>query len=275
MATGTGLATRAVALFQGDQVLGDVAANLARMKEAMGRAAAAGASLLVFPELFLTGYELSPADVRSLAEEKGGASFVELSEAARTTGVAVLYGYPELDGSGGAARYYNSAQLVDCDGCSLANFRKLHLWTQDSYESAYTPGEAFADVVECCGLKVGILICYDVEFPECTRTLALRGAQVILVPTAVGSKYDISLISTKLIPTFAYVNEVYIGYVNLGGERFAGGSVLCSPAGEELARAEGDSDTLVLAEIQLDSRNLCQCSYLKHRRPQLYAALST
>ena len=254
-------------------MIGDVATNLARMKEVIGRADAAGASLAVFPELFLTGYELSPSDVHALAEEKDGASFKVLSAAAREAGVAVLYGYPERDVSSDPPRYFNSAQLLDADGTSLANYRKLHLWTKAGLEVAFTPGEAFADIVECCRLKIGILICYDVEFPECSRILA----HVILVPTAATLEYGLSAVSSKVIPALAFANELYIGYVNYGGEgRFGGRSVLCGPSpGTELAQAREDSETLLLAQVKLDFRAQCQCSYLKNRRPELYSDLCT
>lgn len=271
MAADGSSATRTVALFQGREVVGNVPENLKRMKEVIRRAAAVGAALVVFPELFLTGYHLSPSQVHSLAEERNGTSFRELSAAAREACVAVLYGYPELDRSTGAPQYFNSAQLLGSDGSSLVNHRKLHMWTKDGYELAFTPGDAFANVVECCGLKVGVLICYDVEFLECVRTLALRGAQIVLVPTAANLYVD--LISSKVIPALAYMNEVCIGYVNFSGDNFAGQSVCCSPAGVELAGAQRDSEELLLVPINLEAYEKEKGSYLKDRRPQLYGDL--
>lgn len=264
-------ATRMVAMFQGRQVVGEVQENLQRMKEVIRRAAAAGAALVIFPELFLTGYHLSPSQVQSLAEERNGTSFRELSAAAREARVAVLYGYPELDRSSGAPRYFNSAQLVGSDGSSLVNYRKLHLWTKEGYESAFTAGDAFADVVECCGLKVGILICYDVEFLECVRTLALRGAQVVMVPTALEAPNDI--ISSKVIPALAYMNEVCVCYVNFCGAEFSGRSVCCSRAGVELARGSRDSETLLFAPLDVEARKEDKSSYMQDRRPELYRDL--
>ena len=87
-----------------------------------------GADVLVFPELFTTGYFLSHDLMKELAEERSGYTFCELSQRSKDTGVAVLYGYPEVDQI--ERRYYISAQFVDKQGQSLANYRKTHLWIE-------------------------------------------------------------------------------------------------------------------------------------------------
>ena len=181
-----------VALFQGCAKNGDVQCNLDKMKEQMHRAASVGAVLLIFPELFLSGYRAAE-EMKMVAEERDGPSFQELSKTARKCNIAVLYGYPEVDQSNGASVYYNSAQLIDKDGSSLVNYRKTHLWIPPKppqYELVFTPGSQLQDPVECCGMKIGILICFDLEISETARCLALSGADLIAVPTASTIQYN-------------------------------------------------------------------------------------
>ena len=180
-----------VALYQACCTPGDVAANISVMKEQMKRASLIGATLIIFPETFTTGYHLpdGPTQFKQLAEPQNGASFQELSAKAKELKIAVIYGYPEVVSNGHSAVYYNSCQFIDESGVSLANYRKTHLWPLLDKE-VFTQGESFANVVEFRGLKIGLLICYDVEFPENVRHLALQGANFIAVPTAVGYPYS-------------------------------------------------------------------------------------
>ena len=263
-----------IALFQGEARLGDVAHNLGRMKEQIRRASAAGAELIIFPELFLTGYQLGPQAMMGVAEERNGPSFQELAAAAREANIAVIYGYPEVDRSAGSEDlvYYNSAQLIDRDGKSLANYHKVHLWLDEDkcdtaftpYDTGFIPGKEFAEVVECCGIKIGLLICYDIEFPEAARALALRGAQLIAVPTA-----NRAISSIRIIPIRAMENRIHVAYVNHSGSNFVGMSNCCNQAGDYVILG-GSDETLLLAPI-----NLAGCptlwSYLKDRRPEVYS----
>ena len=255
------------ALFQGEAKVGDVAHNLGRMKEQIQRASssAVGAELIIFPELFLSGYQLGAQAMRGLAEERNGPSFQELSSAAKEANMAVVYGYPEVDHSTGDEVYYNSAQLIDRDGTSLVNFRKVHLWIDEAgYEEVFTPGKEFAAVVECCGMKIGLLICYDIEFPEAARTLALRDAQLIAVPTATIYQN----LGTRIIPARAMENRVHVAYINHSGSNFVGKSLCCDQAGDYVVLG-GSDETLLLAPINL-AVSPTLCSYLKDRRPELY-----
>ena len=269
--------SRMIALFQGESRTGDVSYNLSRMKEQMRKASAVGADLLVFPELFLTGYKLQAAEAKRLAEEKNGPSFEELSVAAKEAGIAVVYGYPEVaSSSDGSKTYYNSAQLIDRDGRSVMNYQKIHLWIDEhKYEEVFTPGENFS-VVECCGLKIGILICYDIEFPECVRILALKGAQLIIVPTAIAVSGCLT-IPNGMIPTRAMEGRVYVAYVNhsmsdaIDGKPFLGQSSCCSPSGDFVVKA-GSEETLLFASISPnDFKGLY--SYLKDMKPASYKDL--
>ena len=262
-----------VALFQGVAKNGDPAFNLSVMKEQMKKSSTEGAQLIIFPELFLTGYAVSREEVKRLAEEKDGPSFQELSAAAKDTRIAVVYGYSELDSSSGRW-IYNSAQLIDQDGKSLLNYRKIHPWLGDEqqFEAVFTPGNEFS-VVECCGVKVGLLICYDVEFPESVRALAVKGAQLIAVPTAISTGFGNYInITQHMIPTRAMENRVYVAYVNHTKGVFAGHSVCCHPNGHVVVKAVNE-ESLLLAPI--DPNYKPQYPYLVNRRPTLYKDLIT
>ncbi len=166
------------ALLQSSGQLGDVAANLKALDEAAARAAANGAGLLVAPEMFLTGYAID-ADVHRLAEPADGEAADAVADIAERHGVAVAYGYPERDGD----TVYNAAQLIGPDGTRLASYRKTHLY--GDFELAwFTPGDRPVVQAELGGLRIGLMICYDVEFPENVRAHALAGTDLLLVPTA-------------------------------------------------------------------------------------------
>ncbi len=217
-------------------------------------------------------HQLSESDTKRLAEERGGASFQELSAAAKEMGIVVVYGYPEVDRSSGESRYYNSAQLIDKDGRSLLNHHKVHRWLvgEDQTEAVFTPGNHF-NVAECCGLRIGLLICYDVEFPEAVRALAVKGAQFIAVPTAVSSGYGFRTIVEHIIPTRALENRVYVAYTNAADGNFVGQSVCCDPNGEVVVKVGGRSETMLLASI--DTNIEVQWSYLDDRRTSVYKDL--
>ena len=261
-----------IALFQGEETVGEVEKTLSKMKEKIRHASLLGAQLIVFPELYVTGYHMSHDEARRLAQPRSGSYFSELSAAAKEAGVAVLYGYPEREeSSSGQPRYYNSAQLIDRDGKALVNYRKLHLWLTETErdEAVYTPGESLAEVVECCGWKVGILICYDLDFPEVSRILSLQGADLILCPTALIKNF--SKTPKLTVPARAMDNEAHVAYVNYGGGEFLGRSVCCSPDGEVVV-STGSEEVLLLAPINPD--NKLDHSAKKDRRPEVYKALS-
>lgn len=155
-------------------VVGDLDGNLARTAAAVHAAVAAGAQIVVLPELVTSGYCFaSPAEARSLAIP---ADHPALSGWG-ASGAVVIGGFAELGGDG---LIFNSAVLVDPGGVR-AVYRKTHLW--DGEALFFTPGADPAPVVETPVGRIGVMICYDVEFPEMTRAVALRGADLLAVPT--------------------------------------------------------------------------------------------
>ncbi|MCX5408561.1 carbon-nitrogen hydrolase family protein [Streptomyces sp. NBC_00335] len=259
------------ALLQSSGRLGDTADNLKALEEAAARAAQAGAGLLVTSEMFLTGYALEIEDIARLAEPADGMSARAIGEIARRHGLAVLYGYPERDGDA----VYNAAQLVGADGERLANYRKTHLFGCFE-QAAFTPGDTPVVQADLGGLRVGVMICYDVEFPENVRAHALAGTDLLLVPTA--QMHPFQFVAEQLVPVRAFENQMYIAYVNRTGPEgefeFVGLSCLASPDGVTRTRA-GRGEELVFGEADPELLRVSRETnpYLRDRRPGLYASL--
>jgi predicted amidohydrolase len=244
----------------------DVDGNLARLADACARAAADAADVLVTPEMFTSGYDIPAEQTRRLAEPADGPTARAVAEITRRTGVAVVYGYPELGASG---EVYNAAQLID-HGQVIGRHRKAHLYG-DLDRSRFTPARDVAGVCTLRGHQVALLICYDVEFPESVRSVALRGAGTVLVPTAnmTGSE----IVSTVLVRARAYENSCYVAYANYcgaeGGLIYAGLSTICSPDGTVLALAGTDPDLLV---ADLSPGGGQPTPYLADRRGDLFGS---
>jgi predicted amidohydrolase len=161
-------------------------------------------------------------------------------------GISLLVGYPESAPEG----LYNAAMLVDSGGRVLLDYRKMHLW--GDYESAlFRPGSPCALVELRPGLRVGILICFDLDFPEPAQDLAARGADLILVPSATTAPYHI--VPRSLVPARAYENAVFIAFCNQagssGGAPFIGESALAAPDGTVLVATGDDRPGFVTGSI--------------------------
>ncbi len=258
-----------IALLQSSGRPGSVEGNLKVLGEAAGRAGEAGAELLVAPELFLTGYAV---DVEGLAEPADGESADAVAELAARHGLAIAYGYPERAGDA----VFNSAQVISATGDRLANYRKTHLFGPFERDH-FTPGEQPVVQAELGGLTVGLMICYDVEFPENVREHALAGTDLLIVPTA--QMHPFQFVAEAMIPVRAFESQLYIAYVNRVGEEgefdFVGLSVLAGPDGVARARA-GLGEELLLADA--DPAFLAASReanpYLADRRPDLYRSVA-
>ncbi|MGW1672898.1 carbon-nitrogen hydrolase family protein [Streptomyces sp. NPDC002324] len=258
------------ALLQSSGRPGSVVGNLKVLDEAAGRAAAAGAGLVVAPEMFLTGYAIGD-DIARLAEPADGESADAVAEIAGRHGVAITYGYPERAGDA----VFNSAQLVRADGVRLANYRKTHLFGCFERDH-FTPGERSVVQAELNGLRVGLLICYDVEFPENVRAHALAGTDLLVVPTA--QMHPFQFVAESMIPVRAFENQMYVAYVNRVGREgefeFVGLSTLAGPDGVARTRA-GREEDFVLADADPAFLVASRATnpYLQDRRPGLYGSL--
>lgn len=236
-----------IAALQMKATAGDQAANLARIEKAAREAAASGAELLVTPELALPGYGAGD-DMRNLAEPPGGEVVARLALISLETKIAILAGFAEA----AEDMTYNSAVFVDGRKEPVV-YRKSHLYG-DYERSLFVAEPPSARLVEHGGLRIGILICYDVEFPENVRRLAQAGAQLIAVPTALPASDHAEFIARKMIPVRAFENQVFVAYVDHCGadDRFAyaGLSTVAAPDGSLLAAADEKSETLLIADIR-------------------------
>nr|WP_112473245.1 carbon-nitrogen hydrolase family protein [Streptomyces sp. ST1020] len=258
-----------IALLQSSGRPGAVEANLKVLGEAAGRAAEAGAELLVAPELFLTGYAV---DVEGLAEPADGESADAVADLAARHGLTIAYGYPERAGES----VFNSAQVISATGDRLANYRKTHLFGRFEHDH-FTPGEQPVVQVELGGLTVGLMICYDVEFPENVRAHALAGTDLLIVPTA--QMHPFQFVAEAMIPVRAFESQMYVAYVNRVGAEgefdFLGLSVLAGPDGVARARAGRDEELLLAdADPAFLAASREANPYLADRRPGLYGSLA-
>ena len=260
-----------IAVLQSRSEAGAVTANLLGLEAHAAQAADAGAGLLICPEMFLSGYNIGAEAAARLAEWADGPSLARVGVIARDNGIALLIGYPER-GADGAI--YNAARLIGREGRGLANYRKCHLFGALD-RAMFRAGESPPAVVDLEGVRIGLLICYDVEFPEAVRMLALAGAELVAVPTALMAPYDV--VARTLVPARAIENQVFIAYANRigreGDRPYVGQSCIVGPDGADLARAGPDEEALLLADLDVGAiaRARSAQSYLRDRRPDLYA----
>ncbi len=219
---------------------------LARLDTTAAQARAQGAELLLCPEMSLTGYQIGAPAVAALAEPADGALAQAVATLAQRHGIAIVYGYPEQNAQG---KPYNAVQFIGADGERLANYRKTHLFG-DIDRAQFSPGPQASVVFEWNGWRLGLLICYDIEFPEPARDLALQGVDAILVPTA--NMIDFDEVQRVLLPARALENRMFVAYANACGQEgdttYGGLSTACAPMGEVLRQA-GRDEQLMLCKL--------------------------
>ncbi len=245
---------------------------LRQLDAAASQARAEGADLLLCTEMGLTGYAIGPERVAALAEPADGALAQAVGAIARRHGIAIVYGYPERHPQGGQP--FNATQAIDADGRRIGHCRKTHLFG-DMDRAQFSPGDAAAQVFTWRGWRLGLLICYDVEFPEAVRGLALQGADAVLVPTANMVGFD--EVPTLLVPARACENRLILAYANAcgseGDTRYGGLSTVADAQGAVLAQASR-STGLLLARLERSALLTArQHAYLRARRPDLYGPL--
>ena len=258
-----------IAVAQTRGACGDTAANLDLLEDRARAARDAGADLLVLPELFVTGYNTGAATA-ALAEPVDGPSVARAAAIARDSGTALLFGVAERAGSA----VYNAAILIDAAGTILGCYRKAHLYGEE--KTRFSPGSGMPLTAHLGGLRCGVLICYDVEFPEAVRDLALRGCQAVLVPTALPA--GMPEIPELLVRARAYENQIFVAYADRCGAEdglaYEGRSCIVGPDGVALAAA-GAEEALLVADLDPEAIRTARLhfDYLADRRPNLYATL--
>lgn len=256
-----------VAVYQGPEGSRSLEENLAAIETAVIKAAAESADLLITPEMSTTGYNVSDG-YASTAETSGGPIAQRLADLCREHRIALVYGYPErADGD-----LYNTATALDASGTELASYRKTHLF--GSFETKhFTEAGDLVVQFDLHGIRCGMVVCYDVEFPEVVRAHAVAGTQLLIVPTALMTPFD--FVAEQLVPVRAYENELCVIYANRCGQEgnltYVGRSCVIASDGAELARAGRGEEVLLadITELTLVAGHKLN-TYLRDRRPDLY-----
>jgi predicted amidohydrolase len=275
------------------------------MEEAVTAAKKFDAQLISFPELYLTGYAVSPTEVHQLAQTYDGPILAQVARIAKDHQIAIICPYPEKAIIKGETHYYDSMVLFDENGQLLKNYRKTHLWGPDEGK-IYSPGYDFPEegepytVQEVNGFRVGLLNCYEAEFGELYRILALKGAQLVVIPTAADvwtllstgekTKMPYPDISQNLIPASGLQNNIFVAYCNRSGIEtrrdanghrveiglYLGNSIIAGPHGDIILQPRSE-ETLLIADClpgDYGPTHPENTNYLDDRRPHLYGELT-
>lgn len=254
----------------------DPEANRRAAVAAVAAAAARGAQLVVLPELVTSGYVFADlAEARAKAEPSDGPTVRLFTELSREHGVVLVGGFCEQSGG---ERPYNSLAVVD-RGEVLAIYRKTHLWGTE--KNVFAVGDARPPVVSTSVGSVAAMICYDLEFPEVVRDVALRGAQIVVAPSNwPGNSPPAGERAPEVVKAqaSAAVNRVFVVVSDRwGSERgvdWIGGSIICDVEGYPVAGPADGGEVLLVAELDLtraDSKWVGPYNdAFADRRPELY-----
>jgi predicted amidohydrolase len=254
---------------------GDKTENLKKIEEIVMKAKSQAAELVIFPELSLTGYVVRD-QIYELAEPIPGPSTRIVEKIARKTKMHIVFGMPELSEKTHAT-IYNASVVVGPEGL-IGKYRKMYLPTHSVFEEKryFRPGYQTAVFDTELG-KIGLIICYDIFFPEVSRLTRLEGAQLIICISA--SPAVRRMFFEALTVARAMENTAFLAYVNLvgieDGLQFWGGSRLIGPQGKILVKAKYDEEDLVMDEVDYADIRPVEAFVptLKDLRPELFDKL--
>jgi len=185
-----------IALVQHVSTPDNIEASIDRMASYAKKACDAGAQLLLFPEASLTGYNNTKEVNLRIAQSADGDAAQAVINICKSNNIAIAYGFAEKKDD----RMHNSVQFIDANGHTQSLYRKTHLWGEQD-RTLFTEGDDLVPVINWNGWRIGMLICYDIEFPENVRRLALEGADLILTPTALMSPW--TTVADLIVPARA------------------------------------------------------------------------
>ena len=253
----------------------DKTENLRKIKKTVAKAKRQGAELVIFPELSLTGYVVRD-EIYELAERIPGPSTKIIEDVAKKNGIHVVFGLPEISDKT-EATLHNSAVLIGPEGF-IGKYHKMYLPTHSIFEEKryFRPGYETAVFDTELG-KLGLIICYDIYFPEVARLTRLKGAELIVCisasPGVRRSFFEVLTVAR------AIENTTFLAFVNLAGIQdglqFWGGSRLIGPSGRVLVQAKYDEDDFVMGEVNYpDIRSVEPfVPTLRDLRPELFDQL--
>ena len=267
--------------------------NFSRAMDFIRDAAKKGAAIVCLPELFRSQYFCQTEDHANfnLSEEIPGKSTTALAELAKKQGVAIVASLFEKRVAG---VYHNTAAIIDADGKLLGKYRKMHIPDDPLYHEKFyfTPGDLGFRAWDTKHGKIGVCVCWDQWYPEAARLTALRGAEIIFYPTAIGwhpgEKKEFGAAQHNAWETIqrshAIANGCYVAAANrVGHEAPAGGdgiefwgqSFICGPDGEIIAKGSVGKEELVIGEIDWARVNehRTHWPFLRDRRVDAYAGI--
>jgi predicted amidohydrolase len=247
-----------VAAAQFESKMGDKYYNLQKALYFTERAAQEGANFICFPELFYTGYDLSRDELRTLSERSDGTLYRELSKAARTHKIHIVASYAEKIDIPSVT--FNSAMLISDTGERLGNHRKVYLWQEE--KEIFREGNSFKVYQTKYG-KIGMVICYEMEYPEPARLLALRGAEVLFAPSAFMRVH----LMDRYLTAIALQNLIYVVGVNTIGNKKNGSSKILDQFGNVIKEALKDTEELLVCELDLEQGHRFKSPHLDDFKP--------
>jgi N-carbamoylputrescine amidase len=256
--------------------------NIKKAVDHIGVAARKGAEIICLQELFSTQYFCVVQDPKyfNLAEPIPGPTTNKLAKAAKKYSVAIIAPIFELD-TEVAGTFYNTAAIIDKKGKIIGKYRKTHIPQLVGYQEKFyfKPGNLGYPVYEIPGLKFGLVICYDRHFEEGPRIEALKGAQIVFVPTCTGFYPELWELELRAHASF---NTIFVAGLNRCGVefpqqpvRYFGKSSVVNPMGQIIARA-GEDESVLVTDVNIKEVNERRkiAPFLRDRRPDLYGELS-
>jgi len=268
----------------------EIEENISKAKILIDQAAKKGANIILLQELFQTPYFCIQydEDIFKLAQTfENNKILDQMSKIAKDLNVVLPISFFEKDNNA----YFNSIAVINADGNILGKYRKSHIPDGPGYLEKYyfNPGNTGFKVWETKFGKIGIGICWDQWFPEAARIMALKGAEILFYPTAIGdelmSKYDSSSAWQRVMQGHAAANIVPVVASNrIGSETvkdqtngFYGKSFICDRTGNIISEASKDKEEIIIAEIDIEENHLFRRNWglFRDRRIDLYKEILT
>ncbi len=263
--------------------------NLAKACRKIREAATQGARIISLQELFTSRYFCQTEDYEAfdLAEQVPGSSTLVMQELARELEVVIVASLFEKRARG---LYHNTAVVLDADGSYLGKYRKMHIPDDPGfYEKFYfTPGDLGYKVFKTRYATIGVLICWDQWYPEAARLTALKGAEILFYPTAIGWAADEHSTEVRRLQQEAWItiqrshaiaNGVFVAAANRVGTEdeleFWGNSFICDPFGQIIQEAAHQDEAIVVAECDRSRIGFYRSHwpFLRDRRIETYSEL--
>ena len=272
----------------------DIQQNIATATDMVTHAAKAGANIVLLQELFETPYfcQVHEFDYFKLATTVAdNAAITHFQQLAKELEIVLPISFYEKSGN----TFFNSVTVIDADGEILGTYRKTHIADGIPYAEKFyfTPGDTGFKVWDTKYAKIGVGICWDQWFPECARSMALMGAELLFYPTAIGDEPTLGIDSkghwqrcmqghaaANLMPVIAS-NRIGTETISQNGQdstmQFYGGSFITDGRGEIIQEASADKSEVISATFDLDKLAIerRQWGVFRDRRPSMYSALLT